>query len=153
VASPELDQVAGLRAWARGVYPLEAAVELLARFEDGRFARSGWAWIDHDSDTDWCVLDADRLTSEAVACLSGGERRVLALVASLAGGHPVDLADAVTGIDRATVRLVLAAIGHAAGSHEHVDIVLDPDRGVSCLRGTLPSLYPSPEPLHDGAAS
>lgn len=35
------DWVQGLRRWANGLYPLEAAVELLARAFGGRFTR-GW---------------------------------------------------------------------------------------------------------------
>jgi hypothetical protein len=43
-----------------------------------------------------------------------------------AAGMP-SLADLVTGVDRAHVALVLAAIAHAAGSHEHSDLVPGPD--------------------------
>jgi hypothetical protein len=46
---------------------------------------------------------------------SGGERRILQLSASLAAGTPVDLQDAVTGLDDHNVALLLAAIRHAAG--------------------------------------
>lgn len=38
--------------------------------------------------------------------------------------------------------LVLAAMAHANGSHEHVNIRMDHDCGVSVLDGRLPSLHP-----------
>ena len=139
------DAVAGLRAWARGVYATEAAVELLVRFQGGRFAQPGQPWIMPDTDEGWYWLEPDHLTGLGAACLSGGERRLLAIVASLTGGAPVDLGDALAGLDRDTVTLVLAAVAHASGSHEHADMVIDPDRGVGFAGGRLPSLYPWPK--------
>jgi hypothetical protein len=41
--------------------------------------------------------------------------------------------------------LVLAAVAHAAGSHEHTDMVVDADRGIAFSRSRLASLYPWPE--------
>ncbi len=46
---------------------------------------------------------------------SGGERRVLLLSASLAGGIPIDLRDAVTGLDDRNIALLLTAIHQATG--------------------------------------
>lgn len=116
-----------LREWAKGIYTIEAAVELLIRFQSGRFVAEGEPWIVAPREERrgnmrsgyW--LDVDQLTAEATAAavLSGGERRVLSVAASLAGGSPIDLADAVSGLDRETLDLVLAAIAHAGGSHEH----------------------------------
>jgi hypothetical protein len=140
------DVVAGLRAWARGLYATEAAVELLARFHGGRFAQPGHPWIMTDPGEGWCWLEPDQLTGPATTGLSGGERRLLAIVASLAGGRPVDLSDTLTGLDRDTIGLVIAAVAHASGSHQHADLVIDPDRGVGFNRGRLPSLYPWPTP-------
>ncbi len=45
---------------------------------------------------------------------SGGEQRVLKITASLADGIPVDLRDAITGLDR-RVGPVVTAVRHAAG--------------------------------------
>lgn len=58
--------------------------------------------------------------------LSGGERRVLFVVASLLDERPLDIVDVVTGLNRENLQLVLAALAHAGGSHtaavlEHVD--------------------------------
>jgi hypothetical protein len=139
------DAVAGLRVWARGVYATEAAIELLARFHGGRLAQPGQPWIMPDPGEGWYWLEPDHLAGPTVACLSDGERRLLAIVASLTGGAPVDLGDALAGLDRDTVTLVLAAVAHASGSHEYADMVIDPDRGVAFSRGRLPSLYPWPE--------
>jgi hypothetical protein len=59
-------------------------------------------------------IDPDAADAES-GYLSGGERRVLALVMSLVSeGHPVDLGDAITGIDPTTAELVILALGHAA---------------------------------------
>jgi hypothetical protein len=44
-----------------------------------------------------------------------GKRRVLLLSASLAGGIPVDLLDATTGIDGYNVQRLIRAIWHASG--------------------------------------
>jgi hypothetical protein len=46
---------------------------------------------------------------------SGGERRMLLLAASIAGGIPVSLSDTLTGIDRRNASLVVSAVAHAAG--------------------------------------
>ena len=46
---------------------------------------------------------------------SGGERRVLKLSSSLAGGTPVDLRDAVTGLDDGNITRLITAILHASG--------------------------------------
>ena len=46
---------------------------------------------------------------------SGGERRVLQLSASLAGGIPVDLRDAVTGLDDGNIARLVTAILHGSG--------------------------------------
>jgi hypothetical protein len=136
--------VSGLRAWARGLYATEAAVELLVRAHGGRLVEAGQPWIGTD-DSRWVWLEPYQLTGRATAGLSGGERRLLAVVASLAGGRPIDLSDILTGLDRDAAALVCAAVADASGSHEHADMVVDPGRGVGFARGRLPSLYPWPK--------
>ena len=44
-----------------------------------------------------------------------GNRRVLLLSASLAGGIPVDLRDAVTGLDDRNIARLVTAIRHVSG--------------------------------------
>jgi len=94
-----------LNACAAGLYPLEAGVALL--IAEGSFLRrddfttrfieygtsSGAAMASIDWDSVITALHAGELPC------SGGERRVLLLSASLAGGIPVDLRDAATGLD------------------------------------------------------
>jgi energy-coupling factor transporter ATP-binding protein EcfA2 len=92
------------------------------------------------------VVAGRQLVDDQIAHLSGGEQRLLRIVASLAGGAPVSLADNVPGLDREVTDLVLAAIAHANGSHEHPNIHIDHARGVAVLGGRLPSLHPWPEP-------
>lgn len=114
---------AALRAWARGIYPTEAAVELLIR---SGLARAGDPWVQPGDDPGWWWLDTDALRAalDEGTHHSGGERRVLSVVASL-GGHSPDgfaLSEALPGLDRNHLALVLAALAHAAGSHEHRDL-------------------------------
>lgn len=116
-----------LRRWARGIYPVEAAVELLTRSAGGRFARESWPWIEQREDR--FVLDVEQITEDSIGVLSGGERRILRIVASLAGGSPTNLYEDVAGLDRDSLDLVLAAIAHAGGSHE------DRARGSRTARG------------------
>jgi hypothetical protein len=112
-----------LRACAHGIYPDEAAVELLIGHgtflhrDDftSRFIEHGTSISDGAAlaAIDWeAVLTA--LSSGELPC-SGGERRILMLSASLAASIPVDLRDAVTGIDDRNVQRLLTAIRHTSG--------------------------------------
>ncbi len=134
--------VTALRAWAVGSYPAMAAVELLARAFGGRFATRGHPWIVDDDGR--ARLETRALRS--APALSGGERRVLRLVAALVDAEPIDIVDVVTGLDRTHLDLVLAALAHAGGSHEHAAVTLD---GAGAMRLSQPG------PLHrwppDGA--
>lgn len=126
----------GVRAWAKGVYPLEAGVELLIR--QGRAIYSGAPWLYDYGDR--VVVDVDELL-EGVGAWSGGEQRVVRIAASLLGGVPVDLSEDVPGLDRRNLALVLAAIAHANGSHEHSVIRYGEDGAPQGFE-RVPSLYP-----------
>jgi alpha-D-ribose 1-methylphosphonate 5-triphosphate synthase subunit PhnL len=68
------------------------------------------AWEDdHMAAIDW---SATRLNT---GWLSGGERRLLEIADSLASGHPVNLADTLTGLDPANSQTVVDAVAHATG--------------------------------------
>ncbi len=140
---PNLDD--RLRTWARGSLPLTAAAELLIRSFDGRFAAASQPWIRVES-TGATWLD-DQYLAAGLGGLSGGERRVLTVVAALAdstGARRIDLTDVVTGIDRDNLDLVLAALAHAAGSHEHAGLEVAADeRSARLVR--LPPLHPWPD--------
>ena len=112
---------AALRACAAGLYPLEAGVALVIaegsflRRDDftGRFIEYGAS-----SGTTMAAIDWDAvITALHVGELpcSAGERRVLMLSASLAGGIPVDLRDAATGLDDRNIQRLVTAILHASG--------------------------------------
>ncbi|MDP9988709.1 hypothetical protein J2S98_003898 [Arthrobacter oryzae] len=140
-----------LRAWARGSYTTEAATELLLKAFGGRFAEVGNPWVHADGTTEegyrehaWIDFAA---ISEEVGPLSGGERRFLMLAASLAEDVPVVLGDLVSGLDRENLDLVLAAIAHAGGSHQHSDIRFNEDGTMSRGKGYLDSLHPWPRAL------
>ncbi len=78
--------------------------------EEPRYAWVGWRHA-------VAALEAGTLTGA-----NGSDNRVLRIAASLSElGVPVDLADAVTGLGRHSLALVLAAVSHANGSYEHED--------------------------------
>ena len=140
-----------LRAWARGMYPTEAATELLLKAFGGKFAAPGNPWVHTSTEPEgpgqvraWIDFAA---IPEEVGPLSGGERRFLMLAASLAEDVPVVLGDLVSGLDRENLDLVLAAIAHAGGSHQHSDIRFNEDGSMSLGKGYLDSLHPWPRTL------
>jgi hypothetical protein len=117
---------AALRACATGLYPLESGVGLL--IANGTFLhRDDFTsrFILHGTSTaedapmaavDWDAAAA-ALTAGELPC-SRGEQRILKLAASLAGGIPVDLNDAVTGLDQHNIQRLLTAIRHASGQRQ-----------------------------------
>ena len=123
-----------LRA-AVGDYALEAAVLLLANSGHWlpRLHAAGLITIALDDPVDggpwaavqWAELDPALRTGTISG--PGGQLRLLRAAASLADGQPVDLADLTAGLDRAELTLLLAALSHAAGSHEHREVVRDRD--------------------------
>ena len=119
------ETVAGLREWAAGSLPMSAAAEVLIRSFAGRFALPGRPWIRREpGGRVW--VDVGVLRAQA-GVLSGGERRVLDVVAALLDERPVAITDVVAGLDRSSLHLVLAALAHAGGSHEHADVAVGPD--------------------------
>jgi len=120
------DLTAALRACAAGLYPLEAGTALL--IANGTFLRRDdftsrfitLATSISDGTTPMAAIDWDAaitaLHAGELPC-SGGERRILQLSASLADGIPVDLRDAVTGLDDGNVAKLVTAILHASGKH------------------------------------
>lgn len=140
-----------LRAWARGMYTTEAATELLLKAFGGKFAAPGNPWVHTSTEPEgpgqvraWIDFAA---IPEEVGPLSGGERRFLMLAASLAEDVPVVLGDLVSGLDRENLDLVLSAIAHAGGSHQHSDIRFNEDGSMSLGKGYLDSLHPWPRTL------
>ncbi|WP_448389730.1 hypothetical protein [Microbacterium aurum] len=129
-----------LRAWAKGSFPLEAAVELLIRAGKDIHAGSPWI-IDYGEGN--AGVDPDRLL-HCASVWSGGEQRVARIAASLSGGERVDLSNEICGLHRDQLEMVLAAFAHANGSHEHSCVVRNHD---GCVVGfeRLASLYPWPE--------
>jgi hypothetical protein len=112
-----------LRAQAEGLHACEAATELL-------IGHGSWLhradFVDEFVHTDTEPRDGIVMSAinwpEAITALeagrlpcSGGERRILAIAASLAEGLPVDLRDALIGLDSANINLVAAAVLHANG--------------------------------------
>jgi len=108
-----------LRAWARGIYPDEAGAEMLishAVFLHRADFTSRFISIPGDG-AGLAVIDwqaAITALDDSLPC-SGGENRMLRLAASLAAGIPVNLRDALTGIDDHGIQLVIKAVLHASG--------------------------------------
>ena len=107
-----------LRRWAKGLYPLEAGVELLTHAFGGRFARSREPWVQQGDDPGWWWIDVEQMTEDNYGALSGGETRLLRIAASLLDGPPDDLCRNLPGLDREHLQLVLDAIAHAGGIHQ-----------------------------------
>ena len=117
------EQIAtGLRAWAHGLYVVEAAVEVLlahrAWLRRVDFRRAA-LWISDDNPAyigvDW--TNAARFAGRAPA--SGSEIAMLRVAVGLAGQEvPESLGDLLSGLDQANIAIVLDAVAHAAGWHE-----------------------------------
>lgn len=136
-----MDRFDELRAWAKGSYPQEAATELLIRAFNGRFAGAGYEWMQATEDGD-LYIDFEAIPTH-IDGLSGGEKRFLLLVASLAGDSLVTLGDVLPGLDRAVMDLVLAAVAHAAGTHEGSEFTEAPEGDALFRRAK--TLHPWPE--------
>ena len=97
-----------LRAWAKGIYPIEAGVELLIRTA---LAGAGAPWIRPNADVpDRWWVDVDQISADTIGVYSGGQQRVLRIAAALMGGEPSNLYEDVAGLDREPLALVLAAM-------------------------------------------
>ena len=90
---------------------------MLIRGFDGRFADPGCPWVHPTASGHW--IDFDSIPAQFGA-LSGGEQRFLQIAAALNDGDvEVNLGRCLAGLDRKHVHLVLAAVSHAAGTHQH----------------------------------
>ncbi|RZU30862.1 hypothetical protein [Blastococcus saxobsidens] len=128
-ADLDLDEVeAALLHAAVGDYAAEAAVLLLANdgYWPARLCAAGLVTIEAEpvggqmwARIEWPELDP----ALAQGRLHGSQEElaVLRVAVSLADGRPIDLADVAVALDRRALELVLAALAHAAGSHDHRD--------------------------------
>lgn len=131
------------RAWAKGIYPVEAGVELLIRHGKAIYEKAPWLEVAESLGADrprMAAVNVDQLL-EHTGAWSGSERRIVRIAASLINGTPVDLNEDLPGLDRKNLARVLAAIAHANGSHEHSEFAHD-DKGAPDGFRRLPSLYP-----------
>ena len=128
-ADLDLDEVeAALLHAAVGDYAAEAAVLLLANdgYWPAQLCAAGLVTIEAEpvggqmwARIEWPELDP----ALAQGRLHGSQEElaVLRVAVSLADGRPVDLADVAVALGRRALELVLAALAHAAGSHDHRD--------------------------------
>jgi hypothetical protein len=113
-----------LRAHAGGVYSLQAAAELLISHRTwlrradfrGRFIHHGASITDGlttMAEIDWPAA-ITALDYGDLPC-SSSEQQMLRLAASIADGLPVDLRDALTGLDENNINLVITAVLRTCG--------------------------------------
>ena len=115
------DLATALRACAADLRPVEAGVALLIsngtflHRDDftSRFISHGTSGTTPMAAIDWAAANA-ALHAGELPC-SGGERRILQLSASLAGGIPVDLRDNVSGLDDGNIARLVTSILHTSG--------------------------------------
>ena len=114
-----------LRACARGIYPDksrhgalfigQATVldrdDFTRHITTGEHGRPGGEAA--HAAIDWTAA-ATALDAGTLPC-SSGERRIFRLAASLAAGLPVNLRDALTGLDEHNLTLAISAFMHASG--------------------------------------
>lgn len=81
---------------------------------------------------------------EHIGGLSGGEKRFMMIAASFGGAEPIILSDVIPGLDRALLDLVLAAVAHAAGSHQDSVVTESTEGALGFERA--PTLHPWPKP-------
>ena len=131
---------AALRASAAGLYPAEPGTELLLshggfldRHDFAGFIHASTSISDGITPMAWIDWDAAVTTRQPPP---GGERRILQLAASIAGGTPVSLRDAIPGLDDRNLQLVITAILHTAGQRPRA---ADPTR----TRTQAPSATPA----------
>lgn len=111
-----------VRVGAAGLYALEAACDLvinagwLQRDDFSCFVSTGTSLT--NGVTELAHIDWQSVISSRDAGLlpcGSGENRILRLAASIAAGIPVDLNDALSGLDRSSIALVVRAVRHANG--------------------------------------
>ena len=120
--SPAAGLAAAIRAGADGLYSLEAACDLVIS--------TGWLHRDDfncfvstvtsitEGATELAHIDWQAVVSSRDAGLlpcGSGENRILRLAASIAAGIPVDLNEALCGLDQSSISLVVRAVRHANG--------------------------------------
>jgi len=142
-AAPTIHQ--DLRAWAKGIHTSAAAVELLIRGFDGRFAAADNPWIQpREHVGHWVDVEAIPGNSGA---LPSCERAYLLITASIGSGGSdgpaINLGDTIPALGQEQLTLVLAGIAHANGSHQSSGIKIDPLTGTPSITRHA-SLYPWP---------
>lgn len=114
------------RRTVQGIYPAEAGIELLIRLRG--VIVEGAAWVrtqtNDAGEYTWFSIDP-RILHDEMGAWSGSEQRIVRIALSLLIGEDVNLRDDLGSFDPTTTRLVLAALSHALGAHEHT--VPNPD--------------------------
>ena len=142
-----------LRGWAKSSLATEAGTELLLRGFAGRFATLDNPWVygrvkKSPTYTEGAWIDFENLGDHAIyGAYAPEERRFLLVAASLVSDTDVVLSDAIQGLDRVHLDLVLAAIAHAGGSHQHSEARANGDGNAVLRPEYLDSLHQWPRSL------
>ena len=146
----DLDPAAVECALVRGAvgdYADEAAVLLLLNFGHWlpQLQSAGLISLvaDVDGEGPWAQIDwpdIDRALHAGAIHGSSEALSVLWAAASIADGRPVDLGEVAAALDRRGLALVLAAVAHAAGSHDQSGAVPGVD-GIPGPGRRLPPLF------------
>jgi hypothetical protein len=111
-----------MRAWAKGLLCLEAAVGLLIGHGTWLYRQDfldAAVEVITEPGREIAFIDftaaVDALAAGGLPC-SAGERAVLQVAAGIAAGCPVNLEDALSSMDAANAALVAGAVLHAAGA-------------------------------------
>jgi hypothetical protein len=121
------DLAEAIRGWAKGWLPTEAAAELLIAHR---------SWLERDDflrtavEIEWEPFRGREIAAVDFAAAadavqgmlpcSDGERQVVLVAASIAGGIPVDLREAALCMDAANAARAARAVCHAAGCRVQV---------------------------------
>ena len=110
----------------------------LIRTRNGTFASIERPWIKPCDHGYW--IDSPAVT-EHFGALSCGEQRLLRIAASIGSDQatPLRHGNVVSGPDRPTLQLVLAAVADAGGDHRHSRLVIDRDGRATIAKE--PSLF------------
>ncbi|WP_454295882.1 hypothetical protein [Salana multivorans] len=126
---------AELREWTEGHLPSEAGVELLIR--------QGNLLVTRENGTAFDAETTIRRSLRHRGHLSGSQRRVADVAAALLTGGTIDIREVFSGMDRRDLQLVLAALAHTAGGHQHAE--LNPQPGAHPRIVPLPPVHPWPQ--------
>jgi ABC-type branched-subunit amino acid transport system ATPase component len=114
--------IAALRNHSCGICALEAATEILISQPSRLYSDVVIRYPSNNTEQpafaepDWVAISTG-IDTGALTC-SNGERHMLQIAAAIATGIPIDLREALTGLDDNNIRVIITAIQHATGRRQ-----------------------------------